>query len=683
MGPEIAEALKCHEPKSWSIRVSLNELFLYGAATILALTDMNLCRHRQANAPLTPTVTPRSTKFGSNIFDTPTFDSILAGEQADWDPPSPLATQQQQIASKGLNIHVPAATNAPKLSKSRKNARLAKKTQTTLASPVSVQGNCEYTLRTPPPTRSGGRRKVTGDMARNRKASTPGAMRPPETPNRRVQASPQLFSGLQFSPDPSGFLASGPLTAPAIPPRGLFWDSADDNAFFSSAFEDSFNPDATPNANPFMQSPSTSQTLQPQIIPSLQQPFDLRHVSSPLGPSSSPSHFDGVAFAAPFTASPRIITSRPDDPGLFLSSPARRFGSDLKSTVLPSTQRLTEKEAYHHQIEESRREQEERARRGKPRREVAGPSLRATGDPEAPLTVQRVRPGIKRNNTHSGIGVDQAHARRQSQVSFSDTVSYAEEHLQPTRGGRSSPLKRPFSGSPSDIERPASRNRVSWSLAVDADGRARPIAKPLTDTVMEDDTESETSSISFREDDFDAVQSRPASFAFSAGPPLTQSALLRVNEPSHSKSSSYSSAFGSSNSTHQSSRTSSVRAGNAATNNGYRAGRAEDLARTISPEKEPLGDAQQALRAMKRERAAMPGRPQPSRSQMRLQPPPFNSSPPIHHSEFEFYGQNISPTTITDPDLATPSTDRDSQTSGSTRCVCSATDSVGNTMIQW
>ena len=45
---------------------------------------------------------------------------------------------------------------------------------------------------------------------------------------------------------------------------------------------------------------------------------------------------------------------------------------------------------------------------------------------------------------------------------------------------------------------------------------------------------------------------------------------------------------------------------------------------------------------------------------------------------------NISPTTITDPDLSTPTTGQESNASGdSTRCVCHITEDFGEVMIQW
>ena len=64
----------------------------------------------------------------------------------------------------------------------------------------------------------------------------------------------------------------------------------------------------------------------------------------------------------------------------------------------------------------------------------------------------------------------------------------------------------------------------------------------------------------------------------------------------------------------------------------------------------------------------------------------IRSSPPRLHSDFDIHPShhsNHSPTTLTDPDLATPSTDRHSNPSNGTRCVCNSMDNGGHLMIQW
>lgn len=59
--------------------------------------------------------------------------------------------------------------------------------------------------------------------------------------------------------------------------------------------------------------------------------------------------------------------------------------------------------------------------------------------------------------------------------------------------------------------------------------------------------------------------------------------------------------------------------------------------------------------------------------------PIYTSSFPVHTTT----ATDISPTTVTDPDLATPVSERDSQLSESTRCICNVPDSGGHLMIQW
>jgi hypothetical protein len=61
-----------------------------------------------------------------------------------------------------------------------------------------------------------------------------------------------------------------------------------------------------------------------------------------------------------------------------------------------------------------------------------------------------------------------------------------------------------------------------------------------------------------------------------------------------------------------------------------------------------------------------------------------NLSTPHHRQQYDNRAStsNRSPTTISDPDLETPSTDRESSRSDSTRCVCNNRES-DSFMIQW
>lgn len=106
---------------------------------------------------------------------------------------------------------------------------------------------------------------------------------------------------------------------------------------------------------------------------------------------------------------------------------------------------------------------------------------------------------------------------------------------------------------------------------------------------------------------------------------------------------------------------------------------------------EDSGDAQHALRKVLRERGRNP-RPQMtsygSRPTLSSRPPSMihlRSSPPRFGAELDINSRHVpsSPTTMTDPDLATPITNRFSNyPSNGTRCVCNSMENGGHLMIQ-
>jgi hypothetical protein len=454
---------------------------------------------------------------------------------------------------------------------------------------------------------------------------------PPETPSRVMQPSPNMFPSLQFSPDIFSNSPFGPATAPIYPQQRLFWDSnmsMDDGGLPS--YQDPFaisQPDYSASFN-------SSSTIVPSFMSnsvSQQQSYDL--------PPAVPSNFiDGSAYPAPFTTSPRAPPPREDNPSMFLSSPARRFGNDQKPAY-PVARTVREVPAYHHQIEESRREQEaKRSKKGEPKQpSITRSVMEALRRPVSP--VKKDRPGLRRSLTHSGVG-SRGPQNRQGHVSFLDSISNASGSTNRSKNGRVSPLK-------SMLDTKA--KRTSLSLAIDENGVARTVvAKVPEEDVMDVDTDG-TSSISSRdEDDFHDLRSQPNSFAY----------LDDDRRGGHSKSSS----LASHSSAWHSSRTSST---TSRPNRTRKIGMLDTM-----PEQDRPGDAQQALRAIieDRSRSGMDGH--------------FDSSPPVPHAQFSTF--NASPTTITDPDLATPSTDRGSSGSrGSTRCICGIADELNGTMVQW
>ena len=74
--------------------------------------------------------------------------------------------------------------------------------------------------------------------------------------------------------------------------------------------------------------------------------------SSGMGLLSAPAT-DAAVFPAPFSTSPRIPVTKAEDPAMFLSSPARRFGGP----GMTPDRRPAARQPYHHQVEESKREE--------------------------------------------------------------------------------------------------------------------------------------------------------------------------------------------------------------------------------------------------------------------------------------------------------------------------------------
>ena len=528
-------------------------------------------------------------------------------------------------------------------------------------------------------------------MADPRRASTGQAPRmlmgPPETPSRGMHASPNMFPTLQFSPDMFSNAAFGPATAPAYPQQRLFWEpnmTSVDATVGLTPYQDPFAMSQAEFNDSFTSTSTVIPPYDPSHQLSNQQPYDLPAMSRPM----STSYVDGAVFPAPFSTSPRAPPPRDDNPSMFLSSPARRFNYDTQPARVPGNL-VQGKPAYHHQIEESRREREAKRQR---KSEVKHPSvtrsvMEALRRPVSPAKDNR--PGLKRSLTHSGVGPRQPHFRQQSHVSFLDTISNASGSTNRSgRNGRSSPLKS-FAAS-ANRSQAGSRNskRTLLSLAIDENGVAKTVVTKVPDDLdMNLDDESSDSEVSSRdESDFQILKSQRNSFAFPDEEDMHDAAqFLGSRLQGHSKSSSYSTMASHSSALHSSRTSSTYSAAN--TRGGNRApGQRKPM--TLNTMREDVnmatsngvGDAQHALRAIIQDRSRSTSAHEGSvGSQQSMQ---FNSSPPILQ-QHQFSHFNASPTTITDPDLATPSTDRDSYASnGSTRCVCNSSEPSA-LMIQW
>lgn len=703
--------------------------------------------------PPTPLKTPTSATFAQFPFATPKTDSTFFDLRTIWGAASPndpdlkdadtLNTRPTQAstgaASRGSSkaiqeidaqiashVHHPSPVPYLGLPPVDASHRLSSSLRPDLnevrpGSPSTTPENLPLrsSMQTPPPTATAQEKKQdplslpysTVAMADPQKLATPklSRMKPPQTPGHIFDASPQLFTNLQFSPDLFQYGMSGPATAPVLPQSRLFWESDPTSGDLNNSDTDPFFPSHTSGPSHSASSPVVHGNVTDLSLPHSRAPFGFSASDEPHQTIlSSPSHLDGPRFPASFTASPRVPVTRAEDPSMFLSSPARRFGP----TPQPSASLLppqAQRQPYHHQIEDSKREQASAGLRKPKDKRYPHDEDRHRQD-EPPLMG---RPGIRRSVTHSGIGNPERHAHRQNRALFMDGTQVQNMQSRPSTGGRISPLKR--SSQQAGLDRPPSRARGSLTLTIDEHGRAKTVfttAPESLDTKMTFEDEVSESDTSIDSADFNIANSRNTSFAFSdTGTAMLKPSYLRPDSKTHSKNSSYSSAPGSSVSTNLSSRTSSLqptinpRSISQSASNKDMIGRNDHRNDHIHPNyrgsslatiqssqpglilenlDEDTGDAQQALRALKKDR---PRRNQGTASHSDSRETSirsFHSSPPVQANAFDAYFNNtmLSPTTITDPDIATPSTDRESSSSGSTRCVCNSSEHWGH-MIQW
>ncbi len=500
-------------------------------------------------------------------------------------------------------------------------------------------------------------------------------MGPPETPSRYLpQQSPSLFPTLQLSPDIYAHqFSAGPATAPLYPHQRLFWDPSQveyNDASFAQAYQDPFQ--FSPVA------PSSSFTSTTTVVPgfvaqnSIQQnqPYDL----PPLPRSASYTHLDSSAFPAPFTTSPRILAPQTENPSMFLSSPARRFGTVDQYSNRFAQNPAPERPAYAHQIEESKREAEnKRLRRGDTKKpSITRSVMEALKRPVSPK--KDSRPGLKRSLTHTGVRNERC-LKLQTTGGVGGRNSPVPFDHNRHRPGRSSPLKSTADPMSRTFNTSRTPKRGSMSLAIDENGVAKTIITKISED-MDLDESSESEAESFDEEDFNIVHSQSNSFAYGGNEDPTQPQSSRLY--GHSKTSSRSTMASVSSARPSSYQSSASSRTNTRSSDGQHGRRKRPVLGSNNHddtlmEEEPSGNAQQALRAIIQDR---------SRSTSSQGDNQLHSSPPLQQGQYAVY--NASPTTITDPDLQTPSTDRDSLASNmSIRCLCKSSIPDGTPMIQW
>ncbi|KAL4781416.1 hypothetical protein BJX76DRAFT_335566 [Aspergillus varians] len=669
--------------------------------------------------PQTPTRTPPTTFFGDAAFQTPKLESSFFDPRVTWDTSDPYASSPEFLRTPqrfGLNtprlpeqrpsqdLGSPGLHNAKPLNSQVETAR--KRRPSKLHGP-SEDGSrtvestkSAASMQTPPPS-SASRTKVTefGDLNNTENRPTASAGGHLETPSRVMGASPRLFGDIQSSPDPFQLGPINPSASPFFPQQRLFWDheldqhtadlgiAGNQGNLFASMSTDTFHTNT-------ISLPQESHIPQ---LPHIEESMELPGFNNTIYGLSSAAATDAALFPAPFSTSPRLPLPKADDPALFLSSPARRFGGPQPTPEKRLFSR--QRQPYHHQTEEFKREELQRA-------QGVSPHLPEYDDDD--YTPRQSRPTLTRSLTVSALSA--------SRPGSSGAMSSASGIRKSPSKGRSSPIKPIRAPLPrsSSVASGLPQRSQSVVLKIGKDGRAKAEMQPvleastsLTDPVSGMDldgsaTESEYDSAEFPERP--PSRSRNTSFAFSeAGRPT----VARSNSGSRPPSmGSYTSSHSGRVSpwataprgptrrpplkaTIEDWKRTPKRQSTAALHSDLSYSSAASNSGSAADVEEDAGDAQHALRKVLQNKGRIP-RSQTiasfgSRSNRSLQSlMQLHSSPPRFGTELDPYSReaNTSPTTVTDPDLATPCTDRYSNPSNGTRCICNSMDNGGHLMIQ-
>lgn len=534
-----------------------------------------------------------------------------------------------------------------------------------------------------------------------------------------------MFGNLPSSPDLFQLPSIDSATSPSFfPQHRLFWDGdlehQSDGIGLPGSSADPFDSNTTHSFD------ITNDPISISNIPPLPAIDNSMHGLSEFSGSNefclTSAAPDNTLLPAPFSTSPRLpMTRLLEDPAMFLSSPARRFGPPQPTPGKRLFPRET-RQPYHHQTEESKREELRRARSRNTQPSGSSLSLAADDDDDDDdYTPRKLRPGMARSVTHNAVLTGPSHRRPPLNPSLSSGMMSSTSGIRKSPSkGRSSPLKslRERQLSPAhSVASGFSTRSQSLVLKIGKDGRAKtemqivtePAATGLTDPITAMDingsvTEDESDLAEYS--DYPILHSHHPSFAFSDAGRSVYERSESGSRP-HSKCSSYSS------STAHSGRLSpwagSSRGGSRRPQ--YRPV-SEDWQRT--PTKRPsalanpdltynspsttddqddedTGDAQHALRQVLKGRGRnlkhhIVSGYRPRGNRRSLAAAHLRSSPPPRFGgelDLRSRDSNASPTTITDPDLATPSTNRHSNPSNGTRCICNSMDNGGHLMIQW
>lgn len=530
---------------------------------------------------------------------------------------------------------------------------------------------------TPPASASKGSRKLAPKISTDKMQndSQGGHYGNSQTPTQHPNIMPFPSSSAEFF-----YPMSAPAAAPVFTNTKPFWDpdasmsgmdldfAADVDIFNTGSHRISNSFDWGRNNQMFQETVNVSQpSIQPEQTTTSKR-------QRPLAPKLPTTTAELAASLPPFDFNASAVSDDPFsvanigsgvDPGLLFSrTNSVSMPSGFEKGSLPPARPVTshiELKPYQHQLRESQRDQEE-IRRSRGSRENSKARRMERGTVSSPIKASS-RPGLQRSIS------DSRSKRTQGKFDVTDPSRGAQiTPLQDrviSRAGRVSPVKhqRPISLT-SIPEFPAPRTRTEVKFTIDANGRAR------TETVVvEEETKTtrggpstneewESSQYESSSDDEPIlVPSRNSSFTL---PAQTKAPKLARFETGHRGADiRRHSASGYSQSESSSQR--SIRRDSMGSE-----------AETVMEEDDGSGDATLELRKIMEER---------KKSQLKARNPRHHryvsGNTPRGNSQYSS-STNISPTTVTDPDGATPSSSR----SGTTRCVCNNPDSEGF-MIQW
>ncbi|MCJ1255932.1 hypothetical protein MMC24_003751 [Lignoscripta atroalba] len=594
---------------------------------------------------------------------------------------------------------------------------------------TSVAMHSASSMQTPPPTStSASRRKaqqaqvaklVQQSAANGRRMSVPGFSKGNhgETPTSQVEESPQQFSSLQFSPDVFGFPTSGPATAPIYPQHKLFWDpeqSDDMNIDFSAAMADPFSTGNEHALQPYVSAHHRTSTSQASMLPSfLDFPINAHGTKDHSITTGALPH--GQANPVPTSGLTKNASSRTKsighavDPSLLFSSPGRSFEPLTGSISSMAALDMETLQPYAYQMQEAKREQASGVKgRDKKKRGLEKDSPAVKAALESLREDENVRPIIRRSTTDSAV-TRSIPTQQIEQVSINRSRN-GQTH------GRLSPLKQ--TRKPSKRNGQPLRHRTAVTLTIDPSGRARTETKvvvedsersPLGERMDVDsrsvgsdgDTSSEDSGLAI-------TTSHAPSFDFDPRP-TKQPKLGRfvTDSRSHSQKSSYTSVYTTSSYADGVTKPAYVKS-RAGSNPRSRTSHTlipssslprsghESLSDSETVTDASDGTAQSELKKVLRYRAKEEQRKAQTQGQC-SKLGPINTNVFMNKSKVASFDldrdltpsdsqtlnpfSNISPTTITDPDLATPSTDCGSQSTESTRCVCHVQENDGQMIL--